>query len=43
MTYILTSYINTALSNALYDKLDDGSLQGAFPLARDIKTIVEPI
>ena len=29
--YILTGYINQAIANAVYDKLDDGSYSGKIP------------
>jgi predicted RNase H-like HicB family nuclease len=36
MTLILTSYINAALSNAIYDKLDDGSFVGRIPACKGV-------
>jgi predicted RNase H-like HicB family nuclease len=34
MNFILTNYINASLSNALYDKLDDGSFAGRIPACK---------
>lgn len=36
MTFILTNYINAAMTNAIYDKLDDGSFAGRIPACKGV-------
>ena len=34
--FTLTEYINQALANAIYDKLEDGSFAGRIPLCKGV-------
>lgn len=34
--FILTDYVNQALANAIYDKLDDGTFAGRIPLCKGV-------
>jgi predicted RNase H-like HicB family nuclease len=36
MRFILTDYINRALSGAVYDKLEDGSFAGRIPTCKGV-------